>query len=187
MMKAFHPDNESDKLPLAHLAIITTDGATVMISQRGGVVGKLKAAVNPKLFVTHCRSHRLVLASKAGQKVIPDFVEKLISDVLFFFKDSPVRRVEFLKLQELTEPNSPHIALVQYHRVRWLSLADCVNRLVELLPFLVRYFEEQAIDSANRAAVRTKCRALHVGLSEPCFHLYLHFLAPQLNVLAMFE
>ena len=41
------------------------------------------------------------------------------------------------------------------------------------------------IYSANRAAVKTKCRALHVGLSEPRFHLYLHFLAPQLNVLAM--
>ena len=76
--------------------------------------------------------------------MIPDFVEKLISGVLFFFKDSPVRRAEFLKLQELTEPNSPHIALVQYHRVRWFSLADCVNRLVKLLPLLVRYFEEQA-------------------------------------------
>ena len=51
MMKVFHPDNESDKLPLAHLASITTDGAAMTISQRGGVAGKLKAAVNPKLFV----------------------------------------------------------------------------------------------------------------------------------------
>ena len=138
MMKVFHPDNESDKPLLAHLASITTDGVAVMILQWGGVAGKLKAAVNPKLFVTHCSPHRLVLASKAGQKVIPDFVEKLISDVLFFFKDSPVRRAEFLKLQELTEPSSPHIALVQYNRVRWLSLADCANRLVELLPLLAR-------------------------------------------------
>ena len=54
-----------------------------MTSQHGGVAGKLKTTVNSKLFVTHC-PHRLVLASKAGQKVIPDLVEKLISDLFLF-------------------------------------------------------------------------------------------------------
>ena len=79
---------------------------------------------------------------------------------LFFFKDSPVRQEEFKKLKELVEPYSPHVALVLYHKVRWLSLADCVHRLTQLLPFLVRFFEEQAEDKANRAAVRNKSTIL---------------------------
>ena len=105
-----------------------------------------------------------------GHKIIPDNVEKLVhvGDVLFFFRNSPVRREEFRKLKELVEPESPHICLVQYHRVRWLSLADCVERLTHLLPLLVRYFEEQAIDRANSVAVRSKCKTLHERLIGRC-------------------
>ena len=78
--------------------------------------------------------------------------------LFFFFKDSLVRCEEFFKLQELGEPGSTHIALVQHHRIRWLSLADCVERIMQLLPMLVRLFEEQALDTANCVAVQTKCQ-----------------------------
>ena len=81
--------------------------------------------------------------SKAGQKELPVYIEKTISDTLSFFKDSSFRRDEFRSLKDLVNLNSPHIAIVQYHKVRWLSLADCVDRLVKFLPLLVRYFEDK--------------------------------------------
>ena len=80
-----------------------------MVSARGGLYGKLKQAVNSKLFLTHCPPHRLILASKAGQKVLPGDIEKTVADVLYFFKDSSVRRDEFHSLKELVEPNSQYI------------------------------------------------------------------------------
>ena len=49
---------------------------------------------------------------------------------------------------------------------------------------LVRYFEEQSLDTANRPTVRTKYRDLHVRLSVPKFQLYLYFLHPHLSILA---
>ena len=170
-MEVLHPEDSDSRLPLNKLAGFTSDGASVMISPKNGVLGKLRGVteVNPKLFSTHCPPHRLVLASKEGQRELPDDVEKTIADTLFFFKDSPVRRDEFKKLKEIVEPDSPHVSIVQYHKVRWLSLADCVSRIVQLLPLLVRYFEEQSLDTANRPAVRTKCRDLHVRLSVPKF------------------
>ena len=84
----------------------------------------------------------------------------------------------------MVEPDSPHLRIVQYHKVRWPSLADCVSRVVKLLPLLVRYFEEQAEDTQNRVAVRSKCRDLHVQLSMPEFQLYLYFLSPHLDLLS---
>ena len=143
VMDVINQDDENAKLPTNKLVGLTNDGAAVMISDRGGLYGKMKASLNPKLFSTHCPPHRLILVSKAGQKQLPVDIEKTISDTLFFFKDSPVRRNEFRRLKDLVEPDSLHIAIVQYHKVRWLSLADCVDRLVKLLPLLVRYFEEQ--------------------------------------------
>ena len=56
--------------------------------------------------------------------------------------------------------------------------------MVQLLPLLIKYFEEQAQDTQNRHSVRSKCRDLHVRISEPIFHLYLFFLNPQLDLLA---
>ena len=144
VMNVLTPEDGHLVLPTDRLASLTCDGAPVVLSQKNGVAAKLKESVNRKLFITHCPPHRLVLASKSGQKIIPDNIEKLIGDVLFFFKDSPVRREEFHKLKELVELDSPHVSLVLYHKVRWLSLADCVERLTGLLPLLVRYFEEQS-------------------------------------------
>ena len=168
-------------LPLQKL---TCDGASVMISDKQGVLGKLRRNVNPKLFSIHCPPHRLVLASKTAQKEIPDFVEKLVSDTLFYFKDSAVRRDQFHSLMELTDPENDYISLVQYHRIRWLSLSDCVNRLCTLLPSLVRYFEEEMNDTKNRVAVQKKAKDLHDRLEKPLFAVYLYFLQPILDILA---
>ena len=37
-----------------YIASMTCDGATVTISSKNGVAGRLRSLVNPKLFVTHC-------------------------------------------------------------------------------------------------------------------------------------
>lgn len=67
-----------------------------------------------------------------------------------------MRQDEFKSLKDLAEPNSPYVAIVQYHKIKWLSFAYCVSHLVDLLTLLVRYFKEQSLDSSNRQAVRTK-------------------------------
>ena len=181
VMECIEKEAVDDSLPTEKRVGLTTDDTSVMVSTRGGVYGKLKQAVNSKLFLTHCPPHRLILALKAGQKVLPGDIEKTVADVLYFFK---MNRDEFHFLKELVEPNNQYNALVQYHRIRWLSFSDCVSRLVKLLPLLVRYFEEQALDTSNRQEVQTKCRCLHTQLSEPRFQLFLFSLEPQLEVLA---
>jgi len=169
LMEVIDPEDSDAKLSMNKLAGFTSDGASVMMSSKDGLLGKLRRAVNPKFFPTHCPPHCLVLASKDGQKEIPTEIEQTLSDTLFFFKDSALRRDKFNKLKEMVEPESPHLRLIQYHKVRWLSLADRVSRVVMLLPLLVRYFEEQAEDTQNKVAVRSKCRDLHARLSMPDF------------------
>ena len=83
-MDCIEKETADDSLPTEKLVGLTTDGASVMVSERGGLYGKLKQAVNSKLFLTHCPPHRLNLASKAGQKVLPGDIEKTVADVLYF-------------------------------------------------------------------------------------------------------
>ena len=84
LMEVLHPENPDLRLPSNKLVGFTSDGASVMISPKNGVLGKLRgvAEVNPKLFSTHCPPHRLVLATKEGRRELPD-VEKTISDMSF--------------------------------------------------------------------------------------------------------
>ena len=70
------------ELPMDFLVAHTSDGASVMLSTQRGVVAKVKALYNSKLFMQHCLNHRIVLACKAGQHHIPKDVEDTICDVL---------------------------------------------------------------------------------------------------------
>lgn len=178
---------ESDCFQLSSQKLVglATDGASVLVSPRNGVIGLLRRNLaNPKLFSQHCCPHRLVLAAKAGQDHIPDDIEQTISETLSYFKDSAVRRSEFEDFLKLADPEHEHCQIVQYHKVRWLSLSDCVNRLCDLLPHLVNFFEREKSNMQNRAAVRRKAEALHIKLSNPEFALFILFLQPQLEVLA---
>ena len=101
-MNVMTPEYQSLALPTERLASLTCDGAPVVLYQKNGVAGKLKASVNPKLFITHC----------PPQIIIPDNVDKLIGDLLFFFTNSPVHREEFHKLKELVEPGFQKLGLL---------------------------------------------------------------------------
>ena len=56
-----------------------------------------------------------------------------------FFRCSHVRKE---KLQSIVEMSNEYQQLVtyMYHKVRWLSLNDCVQRFVDLLPEIVCYY-----------------------------------------------
>ena len=142
-------------LLVSQIVCQTSDGASTLLSTLRGVAAKAIAEFNPKLFVQHCFNHRLVLAGKDGQQHIPSEVETMIKDVLNHFKYSAVSQSQFKAIMELSEEK--YIKLVSYHKVRWLSLNECVQRLVQLHSVLCTYFENEAHDMSNRAVVRRKC------------------------------
>ena len=70
----------------------TTDGASVMMSERGGVAGHLLRNYNPSLLIQHCIVHRQALAAKDRLQRLPKSVHKTVDDVMKFFTNSHVRR-----------------------------------------------------------------------------------------------
>lgn len=69
LMEVLDPEDAEKKMPLSRLAGFTCDGASVMISPKEGVFGKLRRATNTKLFSTHCPPHRLVLGPKGSSQL----------------------------------------------------------------------------------------------------------------------
>ena len=83
------------------LVSFTTDGASVMRSERGGVAGHLLRNYNPSLLIQHCIVHKEALAAKDGLQKLPKSVHKTVNDVMKFFKNSHVRREKLEALIEM--------------------------------------------------------------------------------------
>ena len=175
---------EAEGLPKDKLVSFTSDGASVMRSEKGGVAGHLLRSYNPSMLIQHCIVHRQVLAAKDGLQKLPNSVSKTVDDVMKFFKNSHIRREKLTSIIEMATEEHEYYQLVAYHRVRWLSLNDCVQRFVDLLPEIVRYFEEEAHNMLLRPAERSKMQEFYDELVHPEFQLYLYFLQGRLPTLA---
>ena len=155
-----------------------------MRSEKGGVAGHLLRSYNPYIVIQHCIVHRQVLAAKDGLQKLPNTVSKTVDDIMKFFKNSHIRREKLTSIIEMSTEEHEYYQLVAYHRVRWLSLNDCVQRFVDLLPEIVRYFEEEAHNMLLRPAERSKMQEFYDELVHPEFQLYLYFLQGRLPTLA---
>ena len=121
-------------LPKENLVSFTTDGASVMRSESAGVAGHLIRNYNPCLLIQHCIVHRQVLAAEDGLQKLPSCVHETVDDVMKFFKNSHVRKEKLEAIIEVALEDQEYFRLVEYHKVQWLTLNDCVQRFKDLLP-----------------------------------------------------
>ena len=175
---------QAHSLPTQKLVSFASDGASVMRSEGRGVSGHLRRNYNPSIFTQHCIVHRQALASKDGLEKLPNKVHKTVDDVMRYFKNSHVRKEKLQVIIEMSEEEHEYQQLVTYHKVRWLSLNDCVQRFTDLLPEIVCYFEQEAQNTTNRPSERAKLQEIHDAVVDPEFQLYLYFLQGRLPILA---
>ena len=175
---------ETEGLPKQKLVCFSSDGASVMRSEGRGVSGHLRRNYNPSIFTQHCIVHRQVLAAKDGLDKLPATVHKTVDEVMKHFKNSHVRKEKLKELIEMSEDGHDYQQLVQYHKVRWLSLSDCVKRFTDLISEIVQYFEHEAQNTALRVSERNKLQEYHDEVVNRVFQLYLYFLQGRLPLLA---
>ena len=132
-------------------------------------------------FRQHCVVHKEVLGVKRALKEIPPFVEETILER--YFKFSAKRLDKFEHLVSLTNPNKVTYKLVQYCKVRWLSLNKCVQRIQNLLPELTQFFLEESDDNTNARSVRDMAGDLFIRANDLKFRLYIEFLRDTLPLL----
>lgn len=184
LFQTFDQFVETEHLPKEKLVSFSSDGASVMRSEGRGVSGHLRRNYNQDIFLQHCIVHRQVLGAKSGLERLPSNVHSTVDAVMNHFKNSHVRKEKLTAIIEMSDNEHEYQQLVAYHRVRWLSLNDCVQRFTDLLPEIVSYFELQAHTTSIRLSERAKLQELYDGLVDPAFQLYLYFLRGRLPILA---
>ena len=77
------------------LVRMATDGASVMLGIKNGLVQKMKVeASKSQLLWIHCSNHRLELAYRDAYKKLPLYtkIATLMTNIYFFYRNSPLNR-----------------------------------------------------------------------------------------------
>lgn len=164
-------------LDISNLVGVATDGASVMVGCRSGVVTRLRE-VTCGLLATHCIAHRLALgAGSAADKVryLVKF-QDILNSIYKYFANSPKNMSRLETLQKVLEESESCTRFKQVFHTRWLSFEGSVQAVVDNYSSLVSVFLED-----NSA----KALAMHKPISTYKFLYVAHFLADVLKQLAI--
>ncbi|KAH7424145.1 hypothetical protein KP509_12G092200 [Ceratopteris richardii] len=138
----FLSDNMLDMHKLIALA---TDGASVMIRNKTGVVACFQESI-PYIMGVHCIAHRQALAAKDGFITHPHvyaFVDKVANKVYSWLEKSSKRHDELWKI--MSAYDMLDVKALQIHSVRWLSRGQVMERLKSTI-FCVQFMIHFLVD-----------------------------------------
>ncbi|MCO5605532.1 hypothetical protein L7F22_059715 [Adiantum nelumboides] len=129
-------------LSLHKLVSLATDGCSVMIGHRGGLIAKLRAHV-PHLLLVHCLAHRENLAASQAVGAFPELMhlDKLCRSIYTWLHASGKRMDDFKLIEGALD--LPELAMLRIHSVRWLSRGQVMERMVKVMPALLLEFGKE--------------------------------------------
>ena len=122
---------------LDKLVGVSTDGASVMVGCKSGVVTRLRQ-VTSGLLATHCIAHMLALGTGAAADKIRYLVkfQDVLNSMFKYFAKSPKNMSKLQAIQAVLQ--SSQTRLQQVFHTRWLSFEGSVQAVVDNYPSLVR-------------------------------------------------
>ena len=140
-----------------------------MFGEHHSVVSLLKQKI-PNIFTMKCLCHSAHLCASHACEKLPKAVEDFVRDIYSHFAHSAKRLNEYEKFQHFSK-TEPH-KILKPAQTRWLSLDQCVQRILERWSALELYFKHSALHDRL-----VKSQNLFAALQNPIFKLYFQFLA----------
>ncbi|KAH7440127.1 hypothetical protein KP509_04G092600 [Ceratopteris richardii] len=125
------------------LIAIATDGASVMIGSKTGVVARFQSSML-RIMGIHYIAHIQALAAKDGFISHPHvfaFVDKVASKVYSWLGKSSKRHAEMWQLMH--EFAIMDGKALQIHSIRWLSRGQVMERLVHIMPVVLEQWKRR--------------------------------------------
>lgn len=159
---------EKNTIPLDNIIGYASDTTNVMFGEHNSVVSQLKEKL-PFLFAMKCLCHSAHLCASHACEKLPRVVEDLVRDIYSHFSHSAKRLAQYKRWQHFTG-TEPH-KLLKPAQTRWLSLEQCVRRVLEQWSALESYFKNSA---ENDRLVSSQ--NIYNALRNPIIKLYFQFL-----------
>lgn len=144
------------------------DGANNMFGNFNSVKSRFQQQI-PTLFSMKCICHSFNLVASHACESLPDKVEKGMRNIYNYVHDSPKRTFELTAFQELwnLKPNK----LVHPSTTRWISIIECVKRVLKNFQALKMFFKVEETFNKVSSAMQ-----IVEWFENPLNKLYLEFL-----------
>lgn len=173
-LKSFLEKNGLDFMKCVGIA---TDGCNVMCGSHRSVITLIKD-VNPRIIHIKCICHSIQLCSSYALKTLPRNIEFLVSETHNWFAHSTVRQSKYKDLYASIHPGEEPLKILKLSDTRWLSIAACVERILQQYDSLKLHFQKAKDDERCY-----KAELLYQMYSDIENKLYLVFLKPILSEL----
>ena len=142
---------EEDGILWEQIVGYASDGENLMQGQNNSFLTRMKEMV-PDLFVLECFCHSFHLVAEHACAVLSKSSEQFIHDIYNCFKNSPNRQKSYEDFQAFLQCE-PH-KILKPCQTRWLSVAQCVNRIIEQWNALELFFVPEAAETKSPTAER---------------------------------
>ena len=150
-----------------------SDNAPVMSGNKRGVLGFIHEK-NSETYFAGCPVHLLHIAAKKGAQNIPVAVEDTLTDIYYYLKHSSKRQTELKEIQDMC--GTQNLKVLKHVPTRWLSLGQCLSRLLILRDPLKRYFSQEVKAGSSQKVSSTRPQRAYDFLNSYTATSYCYFL-----------
>ncbi|KAG5890191.1 hypothetical protein JTB14_010654 [Gonioctena quinquepunctata] len=125
------------QIPLDNLVGFSSDTTNVMVGEKNSIFSHLKSE-KPEIVCIKCSCHMIHLAASAACLQLPRSVEDVLRNIGAHFSKSYSRQEKFREFQNFFDTGIHKIVMPSI--TRWLSLEQCVKRVLEQYEPLCAYF-----------------------------------------------
>ena len=137
-----------DEAIKTNFVALATDQGSNMIGTELGLGARLKE-VYPSILTFHDLSHIFHLICKYSLEEFPNHILEIVKEVSSHFKRSNQRKALFQKFL-VRKGLNPELTILNYTPNRWLSLTQCLERILKLWGPLEEYFQEHGEESEKK-------------------------------------
>ena len=133
----------NEDIKLNCMGIVSDDGAN-MTGVEKGVISRVKEICNHIVAMKDI-CHLLNNVFRKALEAIPEDILNIIKDISAHFRRSTQRNA--LLRQEILEKKLNILEILHLSQTRWLSMRDCIDRILELWPALDSYFQKHGMST----------------------------------------
>lgn len=153
IFEAIDENFTKDKLPYENCVSLSVDNTSTMVGKNNSVASRFKQK-NPEIFISGCPCHLAHIAASHANDAFSEIlglnVENLCIDLYYWFDKSSKRKGKLKEYFDFCDQE--YMGVLKHISVRWLSLQQCMERILKKLPSLKSYFlsEEWADERFQR-------------------------------------
>ena len=161
---------KSENIPFEKCIGLATDGCNAMCGRNNSVITKFREKL-PRIVHIKCICHSIQLCSSYALKVMPRNVEFMVAETYSWFAHSTARQQKYRQLYACINVGDAPLKILKLSATRWLSIAPCVDRVIDQFTELKLHFQLAKDEERNYTA-----ELLFQMYSDPENMLYLTFL-----------